>query len=118
MSQLIVANVMNEEKKIELEYFFDVSQKMLALAKNKDWEKLPELEVDRQKVMHSFFESEDSDHYLSINSDKVEHTIKNVLLINEQIEKIAQKEQLVIGQELQGLKKKQNAHSAYLENNK
>ncbi|NOQ78222.1 MAG: hypothetical protein GQ546_02345 [Gammaproteobacteria bacterium] len=107
---------MGEDKDFELKQFLVISQKMLDYAENNDWEKLPDLESDRKKIMQSLFESQDSDSHSSSGTIKIEQTIKNVLSINEKIEQLAQQEKVVIGQQLQGLKKKQNVHSAYLQN--
>lgn len=107
---------MGEDKDFELKQFLVISQKMLDYAENNDWEKLPDLESDRKKIMQSLFESQDSDRDSSSGTTKIEQTIKNVLSINEKIEQLAQQEKVVIGQQLQGLKKKQNVHSAYLQN--
>ena len=106
---------MDESKEFELQQLLDISQKMLLSAKSNDWESLPDLEAERKKAMNTFFEKKSSG-YLSDYSKKVEQTIKDVLLINEQIEQIAQHEKVTIAQQLQGLKKKQNVHSAYLQN--
>ena len=112
---------MDKDKASELKQFLNISQKMLELAKNNDWEKLSDLEIDRKKIMQSFFEAKNSadnnsTDNLEHNPDKVEQVIKNVLSINEKIEQLAQKEKATIGQQLHGLKKKQNVHSAYLQN--
>ena len=107
---------MSESKEIELKQFLDISQKMLECATSNDWDKLPDLESDRKKIMLSLFESEESVNDLAHNSAEVEQAIKNVLLINEKIEQLAQQEKATIGQQLQGLKKKQSVHSAYLQN--
>jgi hypothetical protein len=107
---------MGEDKDFELKQFLVISQKMLDYAENNDWEKLPDLESDRKKIMQSLFESQDSDRDSSSGTTKIEQTIKNVLSINEKIEQLAQQEKATIGQQLQGLKKKQNVHSAYLQN--
>lgn len=107
---------MGEDKDFELKQFLVISQKMLDYAENNDWEKLPDLESDRKKIMQSLFESQDSDRDSSSGTTKIEQTIKNVLSINEKIEQLAQQEKVVIGQQLHGLKKKQNVHSAYLQN--
>ena len=103
---------MDEAKEIELKKFLDISRKMLKFAKNNDWDKLPDLEVERKRIMSSFFEEQISE----LDSTKIEQVIKDVLLINEKIEQLAQQEKVVVGQQLQGLKKKQNVHSAYLQN--
>ncbi len=107
---------MKNEKKIELEHFLDISQEMLGLAQKNDWDKLPELEVHRKKIMESFFESESSNDYLTVHSKNVEQIVNDVLLINQQIERAALQQKVSIGQQLHGLKKKQNVHSAYMEN--
>lgn len=107
---------MGEDKDFELKQFLDISQQMLDCAENNDWEKLPDLENDRKKIMLSLFELQDSDSHSPFNTTKIEKTIKNVLSINEKIEQLAQQEKMVIGQQLHGLKKKQNVHSAYLQN--
>lgn len=103
---------MAEDKDVELKQLLDISQQMLELAKNNDWEKLPDLETDRKKIMQSFFETQNS----LDNTADIEQAIKDVLFINEKIEQLAQQEKVQIGQQLHALKKKQNVHSAYLQN--
>ena len=107
---------MNEDKKFKLKHFLDISRQMLEFAKNNDWEKLPDLENDRKKIMQSVFEAKNSVSNSSSKANQIEQTIKNVLLINDKIEQLAQQEKVTIGQHLHGLKKKQNVHSAYLQN--
>jgi len=105
-----------EDKEFELKQFLDISRKMLEFAKNNDWEKLPDLENDRKKIIHSLFETKKSVNNSASNTSRIEQTIKNVLAINDKIEQLAQQEKITIGQQLHGLKKKQNVHSAYLQN--
>ena len=107
---------MDKNKESELKQFLDISQQMLELAKNNNWEDFSDLEIDRKKIMQSFFETKNSADNSQHSSDKVEQVIKNVLSINEKIEQLAQKEKVTIGQQLHDLKKKQNVHSAYLQN--
>ena len=107
---------MNEDKEFKLMQFLDISRQMLEFAKNNDWEKLPDLENNRKKIMRSVFEAKNSVSKLPSNAPEIEQTIKNVLLINNKIEQLAQQEKVTIGQQLHGLKKKQNVHSAYLQN--
>ncbi len=108
--------MLDKNKELELKQFLDISLKMLEFAKVSDWEKLPALENERKKIMISFFESPTSDEKSSENVLEAEQTINDVLSINEQIEQLAQKEKVTIAQQLHGFKKKQNVHSAYLEN--
>ena len=103
---------MDASKEFELQQFLEISRKMLEFAEMNDWEKLSDLEHTRKKIMLSFFEAKNS----APKSEKVEQTINNVLEINEKIEQLAQQEKVTIAQQLQGLKKKQNVHSAYLQN--
>ena len=103
---------MDASKEFELQQFLDISRKMLEFAEANDWEKLPDLENNRKKIMLSFFEAKNS----APKSAKVEQIIKSVLSINEEIEQFARQEKVTIGHQLQGLKKKQNVHSAYLQN--
>ncbi len=107
---------MDESRDTELVSLLNFSQRMLGLAQNSDWEEFSELEIKRTEVMHSFFESSALKEGSIGDSDKIEQTIKKVLLINEQIEKLAQKEKITISQQLHSMKQKQNVHSAYLEN--
>lgn len=103
---------MDEAKELELIQFLDISQTMLVCAKNNDWDQLPELEAKRNQVITSFF----GEAVAGNDSVKTEKIINEVLVINKKIEQLAQQEKMVIGQQLQGLKKKQNVHSAYLQN--
>lgn len=103
---------MDESKSVDLKQFLDISQSMLECAKSNDWDKLPDLENKRKSVINSFFEQSPAEQ----DSVKIEKTIKDVLSINEKIEQLAQQEKVIIGQQLQGLKKKQNVRSAYLQN--
>ncbi len=107
---------MNETRESELNQLLDMSQKMLGLADKNDWDDFTELENNRKKVMYSFFESPLIDESSAEDSEKIEQIIKKVLLINEQIEKKAQQNKCTLARQLQGMKKKQNVHSAYLQN--
>jgi hypothetical protein len=104
-------NINNNEQET-LEQFLAMSQQMLEFAKNDKWEKLPDLEIKRKELMFSFFETEDSHQ----NTAQVAQIIKQVLSINDTIEQLAQQEKTIISQQLNGLKKQQNVHSAYLQN--
>ena len=97
----------------ELVKLEEISQKMLALAKANDWDQLPELEIERKHLMHSFFEHQ---QISSLESAQIEQVIQGVLSINHTISQLAEKEKVSIGQQLHGLKKRQNVHSAYLQN--
>ena len=103
---------MDNNKEIEVTQFLDISRKMLTSAKNNGWDELPDLEIARKKIMMSLFESGTE----SQDSAKLEQMIGDVVSINEQIEQLARDEKAKIGQQLHGLKKKQNVHSAYLQN--
>jgi len=103
---------MDEAKEIELKKLLDISRKMLASAESNNWEKLADLETERKMIMSSFFEEQISERH----SARVGQAIKNVLAMNKKIEQLALQEKVTIGQQLQGLKKKQNVHSAYLQN--
>lgn len=85
---------------------------MLVLAKANNWEQLPELEIKRKHLMHSFFEQQQTS---VLDSAKIEQAIQNVLSINMTITQLAEQEKVSIGQQLHGLKKRQNVHSAYLQ---
>lgn len=97
----------------ELERIQQVSQHMFELAENKAWEQLPDLEQERTNLMHAFFENQ---KFTANDNVYVEKIINSVLLINEKIAKLAEIEKMGISQEMQGLKKRQNVHSAYMQN--
>ena len=107
---------MDKGKDLKLKQFLDISRQMLVFAKNNDWEKLPDLENDRNKIMRSVFKGKNSVSNSPSNAHGIEQTIKNVLSINDKIEQLAQQKKVTIGRQLHGLKKKQNVHSAYLQN--
>ncbi len=107
-----ISLTINNNEQGTLEQFLAMSQQMLELAKHAEWESLPDLEIKRQALMVSFFETEDKHQ----NTAQVAQVIKQVLLINDTIEKLAQQEKIIISQQLHGLKKQQNVHSAYLQN--
>ena len=108
---------MENIKETELRQFVDISRKMLESAKNNDWDKLPDLEDERKKIMLSIFESgAEYQDLVNHDSGKLEQMIKNVLSMNEQIEQLAGEEKITIGQQLQVMKKKQSVNSAYLQN--
>ena len=107
---------MDENRESELSQLLNMSDQMLGLAEKNDWNDFSELESSRQKAMYSFFESPLLDESSAEDSAKIEQIINKVLFINNQIEKLAKKEKITIGQQLQGMKKKQNVHSAYLQN--
>ena len=100
------------DKYFELTQFQEISQKMLGLAQSSDWDKLSDLEHERKDLMKSFFSHQVS----SQDSGHVEGVIQEVLSINDKIAQLAQLEKNSLGHQLQGLKKRQNVHSAYLQN--
>lgn len=105
------------EKQLELEKLQEMSQKMLISAQANEWEKLPELETERKRVMESFFNPASFSQQLSLqDSSRVEQAIQEVLSINDKISQLAEKEKVTINTRLYGMKKKQNVHSAYLQN--
>ena len=113
---------MNTEKQFQLQRFQEISQQMLVLAESNDWEQLPELEIEREKLMLCFFEepSAAQDFVLAElspqDSMQVEQAINHVLSINDKITSLAEKEKVSIGSQMRGLKKRQNVHSAYMQN--
>ena len=98
---------------LELEQVQEISQKMLDLAQANDWEPLPDLELKRKNLMHSFFEQQ---QISAQDSAPIEQLIQRVLSINDMISQLAEQKKVSIGQQLNGLKKRQNVHSAYLQN--
>ena len=102
----------------ELSQFQEISQKMLSLAEACDWDKLPELEAERKNLMLSFFEHQQTSlqGVSSQKSTQIERLMKSVLSINDKISQLAEQEKVSIGNQLHGLKKRQNVHSAYLQN--
>ncbi len=105
------------EKQLELEKLQKISQTMLLSAQENDWEKLPELETERKNVMESFFSPVSFSQKLTLqDSARVEQVIQEVLSINDKISHLAEKEKVTINTRLYGMKKKQNVHSAYLQN--
>ncbi|MCU7837410.1 MAG: flagellar protein FliT [gamma proteobacterium symbiont of Taylorina sp.] len=103
---------MPTEKQVELQQVWIISQKMFELAKNSDWEKLPDLENERKKIMALFFSEAVSDQ----DSARVEKIIQDVLAINDNIAVLAEKEKMSIALQRQNIKKRQNVQSAYLQN--
>lgn len=91
----------------------NLSHKMLKLAEMDDWEQLPELEQLRDISIRNFFEEQDIS---AQNSNEVERVIKSVLKINDQITVLAEQKKVAISEQLQGLKKRKNVNSAYLQN--
>ena len=100
------------EKFSELEQFKEISQKMLALAQVNNWEELPVLEIQRKSIIESFFSENTSEQ----DVPQVEKMIQDVLLINSKITGLAEKNKISIGLQRQNIKKRQNVHSAYLQN--
>ncbi len=105
--------MMIDEKYSELSQCQEISLKMLSLAQANDWDKLPDLENKRKNFMKTFFSQQVSLR----DSALVSSVIQDVLLINDKISQLAQQEKTSTGHKLQGLKKRQNVHSAYLQNN-
>jgi len=101
-----------QEPSLALEQAQIISWKMLALAEQCDWDQLPDLENKRKKIMESFFSQPVPVH----DSAQVEKIIQDVLIINDQITALAEKEKVSIGQQRQNIKKRQNVQSAYLQN--
>ncbi len=105
------------QQSLELTQLLDISQQMLNAATVGDWEFLPEQESERKKVMQFIFSSGDYNQDVSVQeSDKISQVINQVLEINTQIEALAEQGKVDIKQQLQGMKQKQNVHSAYLQN--
>ena len=100
------------EKQSELEKFQAITHEMFALAEVSHWEKLPDLENERKKIIESFFSKEVSIQ----DSPQVEKVIQDVLLINDKITELAEKSKSTISLQRQNIKKRQNVHSAYLQN--
>ena len=76
-------------------------------------DQLPELEQLRDISIRNFFEEQDIS---AQNSNEVERVIKSVLKINDQITVLAEQRKVAISEQLQGLKKRKNVNSAYLQN--
>ena len=90
-----------------------LSHKMLMLAKSGDWEQLPELEQLRDKKIRMFFEEQE----ISVqDSDKIGQAIQSILTINNKIALFAEQEKIAVCEQIQGIKKRQNVNSAYLQN--
>ena len=105
------------EKQLELEKLQNISHKMLVSAEANNWEKLAELETERKSVMESFFSPASFSQQLSPqDSSQVEQVIQEVLSINDKLSQLAEQEKASINTQLHGMKKKQNVHSAYLQN--
>ncbi|WP_198263992.1 flagellar protein FliT [sulfur-oxidizing endosymbiont of Gigantopelta aegis] len=109
------------QQSLELAQFLNISQSMLSAAEAGDWACLPEREVERKKVMQQYFSSESFNQAVSLQggieeSDGISQVINQVLEINTQIETLAEQGKLAINLQLQGMKKKQSVHSAYLQN--
>ncbi len=103
---------MLEDKQSQLEQFQEMSQVMLELSEANDWDKLPDLENKRQAIMRSIF----SEKVSVQDAPQVEKIIKEVLLINEKITKLAEKSKVSISFKRQNIIKRQNVHSAYIQN--
>jgi hypothetical protein len=96
-----------------LEQFQSLSRKMLNHAEHQQWDRLPELEQERQQVIQQFFKHET----ITVDdSPRVESIINDVLSINEALAKLAEKTKRSIAKNIQGMKQRQTVHSAYLEN--
>ncbi len=105
------------DKQLELTRFQTISQQMLGLAETGDWDKIPALESERKQMMYAFFETADlQKKLLPEESEKVAVLIKEVLHINDNISKLAEQGKQHLSQEFQGMKKRQNVQSAYLQN--
>ncbi len=90
-----------------------ISQQMLQSAQQEEWQKLPLLEQQRKALMHGYFEEVRSEKEVEI----IATVINSVLSINREIEQLAREQQKKINRQLQNMKKRQNAHSAYMQNN-
>jgi len=100
----------------QLESLLELSQSMLACAKEEQWQKLPDIETKRQQLMYKLFENKSVFVGTENLSTQATMTIEAVLAINTEIEQFAQQQKVSLTQKVSGLKKKQNVHSAYLEN--
>ncbi len=98
----------------ELHSLLTISQQMLVDAQAGHWDKLPDLESKRNELMHVFFEQ--NGPAVAYSHEQIKQTIEAVLRLNKKIAQLAQQEKNGISQQLHGMKKKQNVHSAYLQN--
>ncbi len=97
----------------ELKDIQNLSNKMLLLAESGDWDKIPDIEQQRDKLIRHFFETHD---LIASDRNKVEQAIHTVLQINNKMTALAEQEKLRINEHLHDLKKRQNVNSAYLQN--
>lgn len=98
----------------QLESLVNISNQMLLLAQQSQWDDLPELETQRQDFMYQVFENKNMDGIKNIVD--IEQSISEILSINQQIECLAQQNKKEIKQQFSGLKKQHHVHSAYLQN--
>lgn len=103
---------MLKNKSEELDKLLSLSNEMLEYAQQKNWDSIPELEIQRQTVMEAFF----NEPVNETDSEQVANVIQTVLNINEHINQLATQAKQSIVQEAQGFKARQLVHSAYMQN--
>ncbi len=97
----------------ELNEIHVLSNTILSLAESDDWDSIPDIEQQRDKLIRHFFENKDFD---AGDRGIIEQTIQSVLQINNRFTVLAEQKKLTINAQMQDLRKRQNVNSAYLQN--
>ena len=97
----------------ELNDIQNLSNTILSLAESDDWDNIPGIEQQRDKLIRHFFENQDVN---AGDRDIIEQTIQSVLQINKRVTVLAEQKKITINAQMQDLRKRQNVNSAYLQN--
>ena len=97
----------------ELNDIQDLSNTILSLAESDDWDNIPGIEQQRDNLICHFFENQD---FNAGDRDIIEQTIQSVLQINKRVTVLAEQKKITLNAQMQDLRKRQNANTAYLQN--
>ena len=97
----------------ELNDIQNLSNTILLLAESDDWDDIPGIEQQRDKLIRHYFETQD---FNSGDREIIEQTIQSVLKINNRVTVLAEQKKITINAQMQDLRKRQNVNSAYLQN--
>ena len=92
-----------------LDQAIDMTRQMLALAKNEEWEKLTELELERQKIIR---ENISDDHSVNKESE-IGLKIQQILEIDQEVQSLVVKAHDEVRDEIIQLNKDKGAVKAY-----
>ena len=103
---------MQDEQKQQLVELKSITEKMLAMANESNWEQLESLEKTRVVLIENFF----SNNYTESDTPIIAPVIQSMIAINEQITQILETNKKKISIEFSQFNSSKRAESAYLKN--